>query len=260
MGPLGPHLEDLFGRDAAGLPGDRAVRPTPLLREKRRGVKSVTHWFGGTPAIRNGALAGRGRLARGDVVLLDVMDGRYSLPASVRRSNLATAAARLGVDTRIVGFSWSDRARSPARRSLAAAGRSGVRLLLRDPVSAARARQTASTRCTRSRTSSSPRARSTGRLAALLLDGISRPVALVNVSGLLAGHVDQLEEYVAVVDDLRLRGLHVLIVPHVWRERAGTWPRALPWRSGWARPRHLCAGPHDPRTGPRSRPRGRSSR
>jgi polysaccharide pyruvyl transferase WcaK-like protein len=164
------------------------------------------------------ALAHAGRLS---IVGADVMDGRYSLPASVRRSSLATAAARLGVDTRIVGFSWSDRARPSARRSLVAAGRSGVRLLLRDPVSAGRAR----------RDGVHPvhevadvvfAARTVDRSLAMgLLDGISRPVALVNVSGLLAAQVDQLEEYVAIVDDLRRRGLHVLLVPHVWREQGG---------------------------------------
>ncbi|WP_236836166.1 polysaccharide pyruvyl transferase family protein [Blastococcus sp. KM273129] len=155
------------------------------------------------------------------IVGADVMDGRYSLPASVRRSTLATAAARAGVDTRVIGFSWSDRPRSAARRSLAAAGRSGVRLLLRDPVSAARARRDGIVGV-REAADVVFAARSVERSAAAdVLEGVDRPVALVNVSGLLAERLDQTDDYVAVVDGLRSRGLHVVLLPHVARERAG---------------------------------------
>jgi polysaccharide pyruvyl transferase WcaK-like protein len=153
------------------------------------------------------------------VVGADVMDGRYSLPASVRRSTLAAAAARAGVDTRVIGFSWSDQARTAARRALARAGRSGVRLMLRDPVSAERAR----------RDGIGPveevadivfAARTTDASAAdELLNGVVGPVALVNVSGLIAGRVDQTAEYVTVVRALRSRGLHVVLLPHVSREK-----------------------------------------
>ena len=60
------------------------------------------------------------------VVGADMMDGKYSLRGSVRRSLLAQAAAEAGVPTRILGFSWNAAARLAARRSLIAASRAGV--------------------------------------------------------------------------------------------------------------------------------------
>lgn len=161
------------------------------------------------------------RATRLSIVGADVMDGAYSLPASVRRSNLAAAAARLGVATRVVGFSWSDRPRAAARRSLARAGRSGVQLLLRDPVSAERVRRHGIGPVVQVADVVFAARGVDGSAAAELLAGVTGPVALVNVSGLIAAHVDQTEEYAAIVDALRSRGLHVVIVPHVVREQGG---------------------------------------
>lgn len=205
----------LIVSDAAGVDLPVAVRP-------RVEVLALPDLVYGTGAAHRVALARFGRALAAashlSIVGADVMDGRYSLPASVRRADLAAVAARLGVDTRIIGFSWSDRPRAAARRALAAAARSGVRLLLRDPVSAERARRdgiapvhdaadvvfAASTVATSA--------------AEVLLGDVAGPVALVNVSGLLAARGDQTADYVEIVAALRSRGLHVLLVPHVARE------------------------------------------
>ena len=164
------------------------------------------------------ALAGASRLS---IVGADVLDGTYSLPASVRRSNLAAAAAGMGVDTRVVGFSWSDRPRAAARRALARAARSGAQMLVRDPCSAMRVRRHGIDRVVQVADVVFA-ARTVDRgAAAELLAGVTAPVALVNVSGLVADSVDQTEEYAAIVDALRCRGVHVVIVPHVIRDQGG---------------------------------------
>ena len=71
-----------------------------------------------------------------------------------------------------------------------------------------------------------------GSAADELLQDVTRPVALVNVSGLLAGRVDQTEEYVRIVADLRGRGLHVLVIPHVDREQSGDMEACAPSGAG----------------------------
>ncbi|TFV64680.1 hypothetical protein E4P41_00065 [Geodermatophilus sp. DF01-2] len=202
---------------------DPAQLDLPERFRERVEVLEIPDLVYGTGAGHRAAVARFGRALAGathlSVVGADVMDGRYSLPASVRRSTLAAAAARSGVDTRIIGFSWSDRARTAARRSLAAAARSGVRLLLRDPVSAERVRrdgigpvEEVADVVFAARTVDSSAAEE-------LLRDVTKPVGLVNVSGLLAGRIDQVADYVAIVDALRQRGLHVLLLPHVSRER-----------------------------------------
>ncbi|WP_344311963.1 polysaccharide pyruvyl transferase family protein [Agromyces terreus] len=57
-----------------------------------------------------------------------------------------------------------------------------------------------------------------------LLDGLgeafARPYAIVNVSGLIGGQVDQAAEYVRIIRHLVERGLAVVVLPHVSRPDA----------------------------------------
>ncbi|MEU1971723.1 polysaccharide pyruvyl transferase family protein [Microbacterium sp. NPDC019599] len=162
-------------------------------------------------ALLNGA-------ATVSIVGADIMDGVYVLRPSLRRASLAEAAASRGFDTTVVGFSWNGAAPRPAWAALRRAGASGVRLMLRDPASAARVRdagiegvvETADIVFTDDRIlrPSSP------------LRDLPRPYALVNASGLIARKVDQVPEYAAVADWLRARGLHVVLLPHVVRSSA----------------------------------------
>lgn len=151
------------------------------------------------------------------VVGADMMDGKYSLRGSVRRSLLAQAAAEAGVPTRILGFSWNASARLAARRALVAASRAGVVPLLRDPLSAERARRAGMQRVeevTDIVFSASTRDGS-------FRDGLGLPAgvpfALVNASALVATMVDQVPEYERIVDRLRAAGVHVVLLPHVSR-------------------------------------------
>lgn len=151
------------------------------------------------------------------VVGADVMDGGYSLPASVRRASFAAAAARAGLDARVIGFSWKASPRPAAVRELRRAGRSGVRLLSRDPLSADRLERDGVRGVTRVADVVFT-ARSVDTSAAdRLLGRVAAPVALVNASGLIARGPDLADDYAVLVRALRSRGLHVVLLPHVLR-------------------------------------------
>jgi len=152
------------------------------------------------------------------IVGADIMDGRYVLRASVRRSVLAGAAAAAQVPTRILGFSWNGNARPAARKQLVAATRAGVVPLLRDPLSLRRAEQHGVTRAVPVADivfSATSIDRSWGARYAS-----DRPLALVNVSGLISRDVDQSVEYVEIVEHLLSIGYAVLLLPHVSRPDA----------------------------------------
>jgi colanic acid/amylovoran biosynthesis protein len=62
-------------------------------------------------------------------------------------------------------------------------------------------------------------ARTVDRSAAAPFLDVGKDIALVNVSGLISRDLDQVAEYVAVVDHLRGLDLHVVILPHVSRSK-----------------------------------------
>ncbi|MGH2548543.1 MAG: polysaccharide pyruvyl transferase family protein, partial [Thermomicrobiales bacterium] len=71
------------------------------------------------------------------VVGADVMDGVYTNRASVRRFRLAELAAELGLDSRVLGFSWNAHPSRESQNSMTRAS-TAARLIARDPVSAER--------------------------------------------------------------------------------------------------------------------------
>lgn len=151
------------------------------------------------------------------VVGADAMDGAYDVRASVRRADAATLARSLGVDARILGFSWNGAAHPGARRALARAGRAGVQMLVRDPVSARRAREDGISPVTEvadavfSAHTVSPAA------VTEYLDEAARPYVVLNASGLVARSLDQVTEYAGIVSTLLDAGLTVVLLPHVLR-------------------------------------------
>ncbi|WP_162248515.1 polysaccharide pyruvyl transferase family protein [Microbacterium sp. Root61] len=74
------------------------------------------------------------------VIGADMMDGIYNERAAARRFRLAAIAAELGVESRILGFSWVDEPAALAKRALRRSP-AAVALLARDPVSARRLRR-----------------------------------------------------------------------------------------------------------------------
>lgn len=69
----------------------------------------------------------------------DVLDGKYSTTRSVRRFLFAEICSHLGINTAIIGFSFSDQANNLTREALRTLPHT-IRLACRDPVSAARVR------------------------------------------------------------------------------------------------------------------------
>lgn len=156
------------------------------------------------------------------IIGADIMDGRYSPRSSVRRSTLAEAAARAGVPSRVLGFSWNASPQRRARVALHRAGAAGADLLLRDPVSASRARAQGVPGVVETAdlvflaTTVDPSA-ADALLGPASVDGPDAPVALVNVSALVGRSLDQSAEYARIIASLRADGYRVVLVPHVSR-------------------------------------------
>ncbi|MCJ1708730.1 polysaccharide pyruvyl transferase family protein [Microbacterium sp. VKM Ac-2923] len=155
------------------------------------------------------------------VIGADVMDGAYVLRASVNRASLAERLARLGWPTRIVGFSWNAAPHERAVAALRRAGDAGVRLYLRDPRSAERARADGLSVLDSADIVFSARSRDDGIVQRLLPDLGDDRLALVNASGLVG---DRLPAYGRAIEALRAAGHRVLVVPHVSRHGADDLP------------------------------------
>jgi polysaccharide pyruvyl transferase WcaK-like protein len=151
------------------------------------------------------------------VVGADAMDGAYDVRASVRRADVATLARRLGLDARILGFSWNGKAHPGARRALVRAGRAGVLLLVRDPVSAERARADGLPRVTEVADAVFSARTVSSRPVTEYLGAAPGPYVVVNASGLVARSVDQVTEYAGIVRSCLDAGLAVVLLPHVLR-------------------------------------------
>ncbi|WP_199185365.1 oligosaccharide flippase family protein [Cryobacterium sp. Y50] len=213
-------LENVTGPVRVLVRGPNDVR-IPAEHSARARLEPIAHLIYGSgrahrrsmgqlAAVLNGALSVT-------VVGADIMDGAYSVRASSRRADVASLARSVGVEARILGFSWNGHANLGPRRSLARAGRLGTRLQLRDPVSSARARadqfknvidvaDAVFAVCT-----SSPTA------ATEYLGAAPTPYAVVNASALVGRSFDQISEYAVIITALLEAGLRVVLLPHVVR-------------------------------------------
>lgn len=145
----------------------------------------------------------------------DVMDGAYNPRASIRRSNLVRLGQALGVQSRILGFSWNGEASGPVLEAAKRASKTGVKMMLRDPVSKNRAEAGGLKNTVevadvvfRATTTIDPK-------NPLLTSG--SPLALVNISAHIESSFNQVPDYVRIVKRLRHRGYQVVLVPHVSR-------------------------------------------
>ncbi|KQM82798.1 polysaccharide pyruvyl transferase family protein [Agromyces sp. Leaf222] len=160
------------------------------------------------------------------VVGADVMDGGYGHRASANRANLARRAAEVGIDARILGFSWNASPHPVALRAVRDAAASGVEAVLRDPRSAARARADGIEPVVDGADIVFLARSADADTASIWADRVRGPLALVNFSGLVPAD-GGLEPYVEVVRTLRDRGHGVLLVPHVSRPGADDLPICL---------------------------------
>lgn len=149
------------------------------------------------------------------VVGADIMDGAYNERASAARSLLAASAARGGLNTRVLGFSWNASPSQLALESITNAARRGVRLIARDPKS-------------RERLSSGiKRSVVLGADLVFLATNEAKPrlpfadelndqeYVLVNVSALVSTIADQSTAYGDLVREITARGETVVLLPHV---------------------------------------------
>jgi colanic acid/amylovoran biosynthesis protein len=184
------------------------------------------------PALIYGTAVGRARdmaklgqalkdAASVSIIGADIMDGAYVPRASVNRAALAERLAILGWPVRVIGFSWNASPLPAARVALSRAQKAGVTLLVRDPLSAERARR------------DGLEVRETADVVFLATSRDDtavgefthgEPYALVNASGLVGAGESVLAEYDRIIARLRDRGLHVLVLPHVSRPGADDLP------------------------------------
>ncbi len=155
------------------------------------------------------------------IVGADVMDGAHNSMASLHRWSLANAMAKRGVPTRVLGFSWNERPHRNSLRALAAVSREVV-LCVRDPLSFSRIQRAGGSQgilVADMVFSLSPGVPSAAR--SRVTDGsipeVDSKTVLVNVSGLVAKSLSQLDEYRVLVDGLLDDGWNVVVIPHVSR-------------------------------------------
>ncbi|WP_326599937.1 polysaccharide pyruvyl transferase family protein [Rhodococcus sp. PD04] len=155
------------------------------------------------------------------IIGADTMDGAYNPLASVSRFSVAWLASIAGAKSRVLGFSWNDRA---TRSSIVAAKFVQRRALLsvRDPISLRRIRGSGvhlATLCADivfSRVGQHvEEPRLTKWCDAQIAEG--RQIAVVNASGLISSSFDQIREYEYVVENLIEKRWSVVLLPHVSR-------------------------------------------
>lgn len=152
----------------------------------------------------------------------DMMDGGYSPATSGRIWQIAAAVRLSGARARILGFSWKGRVADRVRRAARIAVALGVEVATRDVDSHDRfANEIDSVTLNASdivfATPPLALGNPISRIQSLLskLD-TDRPIAVLNVSALIAERYDYLEEHRCVVDALLTNGWQVILLPHVW--------------------------------------------
>jgi Uncharacterized conserved protein len=163
----------------------------------------------------------RGILRNADsftVIGADIMDGGYSRRESVRRMLLLEEAARSGVKSALVGFSWNRDADSLCESRLREIS-TRCMVVPRDPLSGSRLHQSGVSISAQGADLvfglSTEEAQSSE--LAWIRDAQGVPVFLVNVSGLIRRHNDQTALYVDLIGGLLNAGIRVLVLPHVFR-------------------------------------------
>lgn len=153
------------------------------------------------------------------VIGADVMDGGYNPHASAMRAYVAIFATRVGIPSRILGFSWNTRPHKKAISALRLAGKKGVQLLVRDAISQQRLNLLGISNTVLSADIVFANQRQQDQGIEDILDYCQgKLVALVNVSGLIAKEIDQIEEYKTIIDKLNDEQYSVVLLPHVIRE------------------------------------------
>lgn len=159
-----------------------------------------------------------GKSSSFSVVGADVMDGAYNVRASARRFWLPAFAARLGLDARILGFSWNAH---PAARTVDAMLWSSdfIDLLARDPKSASRLRD-AGARRVKEVADLAFLAPISSDIPEYISSWVStqreagRPIVVVNANYLLEERIDQVAAFSPFVSERLDAGVSFILLPH----------------------------------------------
>ncbi|MFB2586738.1 polysaccharide pyruvyl transferase family protein [Herbiconiux liukaitaii] len=156
------------------------------------------------------------------VVGADMMDGGYGEVAAIRRAHMLTNVSRSGIDARLLGFSWNGHAPRKVQKALAAAGRAGVKLLVRDPESLGRLEGAAVQGLQESADivfCADDRDESALEAVRKRLGG-ERPFVVLNASALVQKRVNQVPDYLQIAKYFEGAGFSIVLVPHVLRASA----------------------------------------
>ncbi|CAN5594545.1 polysaccharide pyruvyl transferase family protein [soil metagenome] len=152
------------------------------------------------------------------VVGADVMDGVYTNRASARRFRLAELAGKLGLDSRVLGFSWNSHPSHEARGAMTQASKES-KLIARDPVSAERLVRDGAERVEVSADLAflvEPSGKLSPELEGWLASQrqLNRNVVILNVNRLLERYVDQVSIFSAAVSQGIEAGTSFIFLPH----------------------------------------------
>lgn len=201
----------------------RSLR-VPEEHVSRVTVHEIPKLVNGIPVMRLNATRRLIRLLRGaksySVIGADIMDGVYSPEQSVARMSSINCAVTMGVDSRILGFSWSPNAGSSAKSAMRRLN-SVARIYARDPESLKRlnadgitnAQLVADTVFSLETLEESPILRKWVEVQR----NANRKVAIFNASGLISRKIDLTEDYSYIVSFLVASNYSVMLLPHVIR-------------------------------------------
>lgn len=178
----------------------------------------VAHWFIGVFKIIN-LFA---RVKKVAIVGADIMDGAYNERASCNRARWAKLSSALGVDTRVLGFSWNGNPHPNALNYLRKASEVGTKLMLRDPLSYQRALADGLKNVTLvSDMVFSAKTFSEQAFTAIQAKNtMQKPLVILNASGLVQKQLSQVQVYSFIITELLKRGYFVVLLPHVSRQGA----------------------------------------
>lgn len=209
-------LLELTGGPADLVLGSSSGTHSPLLEPPRATVQTLPALLTGTKQDRRTAVILVERLLPdADHVTVIAPDGigtREDVHALVRCLALARTAASAGIDTRVLGFTWSLGGGSAGILAVDAAARAGVQLHARDDLSLIRALNEGLSNVR----PAADLAFAAARQDRGLLDTVEaqgRPLAVLSVCAAVIPGSDPAADYVAIAEHLHRRGLHVVLLP-----------------------------------------------
>lgn len=155
------------------------------------------------------------------VIGADIMDGVYSPEQSIARLSTVNCALLLGVNARILGFSWSPSARPSAKEAMRRLnGRAAI--FARDPRSQQRLKNDGVTDAAIaadivfSHSSEAPMSELSGWVQKRKNEG--QKIAVLNISGLISSKIKLDDDYRKICDHLTKLGYSIIMLPHVVRD------------------------------------------